>query len=60
MILLLIFVSMKNLLVEATILPLKYYNIDAVILFSDILLIPHCLGQKVTFKKELGPVLKKD
>ena len=32
--------------VEATILPLKYYDIDAAILFSDILLIPHCLGQK--------------
>ena len=38
-------------IVEATLLPLKYYNIDAAILFSDILLIPHCLGQKVTFKK---------
>ena len=37
--------------VEATLLPLKYYDIDAVILFSDILLIPHFLGQKVTFKK---------
>ena len=45
-------------IVEATILPLKYYNIDAVILFSDILLIPHCLGQKVSFKKELGPILQ--
>ena len=46
-------------IIEATILPLKYYNIDAVILFSDILLIPHCLGQKVSFKRELGPVLQK-
>ena len=45
--------------VEATILPLKYYNIDAVILFSDILLIPHCLGQEVTFEKGRGPLLKK-
>ncbi len=44
--------------VEATLLPLKYYNIDAVILFSDILLIPHSLGQKVTFKKNVGPVLQ--
>ena len=40
-------------IVEATLLPLKYYNIDAVILFSDILLIPHSLGQKVTFKKNI-------
>ena len=45
-------------IVEATILPLKYYSIDAAILFSDILLIPHFLGQKVTFKKNVGPVLE--
>ena len=44
--------------VEATILPLKYYNIDAAILFSDILLIPYFLGQKVVFKKDIGPVLE--
>ena len=45
--------------VKATILPLKYYNIDAAILFSDILLIPYFLGQKVIFKKNIGPVLEK-
>ena len=44
-------------IVKATLLPLKYYNIDAVILFSDILLIPHSLGQKVTFKNNIGPIL---
>ena len=44
---------------ETTILPLKYYNLDAVILFSDILLIPHFLGQEVVFKKEIGPLLQK-
>ena len=44
--------------VKATILPLKYYNIDAAILFSDILLIPYFLGQKVVFKKDIGPVLE--
>ena len=49
----------KASIVEATILPLKYYNIDAAILFSDILLIPHCLGQKVIFKKNYGPILQK-
>ena len=49
----------ENSIVEATVLPLKYYNIDAAILFSDILIIPHCLGQKVTFKKNLGPLLQK-
>lgn len=45
-------------IINATMLPLKYYNIDAAILFSDILLLPHCLGQKVTFKKGRGPILK--
>ena len=49
----------ENSIVKATILPLKYYNIDAAILFSDILLLPHFLGQKVTFKKGLGPKLEK-
>ena len=49
----------ENSIINATILPLKYYNIDAAILFSDILLIPHFLGQKVTFEKKTGPVLKK-
>ena len=49
----------ENSIVDATMLPLKYYNIDAAILFSDILLIPHLLGQKVDFKKGEGPLLQK-
>ena len=49
----------ENSIVDATILPLKYYNIDAAILFSDILLLPHFYGQKVTFKEKVGPVLSK-
>ena len=49
----------ENSIIDATILPLKYYNLDAAILFSDILLIPHFLGQEVTFKKEVGPLLQK-
>ena len=49
----------ENSIVDATILPLKYYDIDAAILFSDILLLPHFLGQEVTFKKGIGPILKK-
>ena len=48
----------ENSIVEATMLPLKYYNVDAAILFSDILLLPYCLGQEVTFKKGVGPILK--
>lgn len=46
-------------IVDATILPLKYYNVDAAILFSDILLIPYCLGQEISFKKDYGPILQK-
>ena len=46
-------------IINATMLPLKYYNIDAAILFSDILLLPHFLGQDVSFKKGVGPLLKK-
>ena len=45
-------------IINATMLPLKYYNIDAAILFSDILLIPHFLGQNVTFQKGIGPLLQ--
>ena len=48
----------ENSIINATMLPLKYYNIDAAILFSDILLLPYFLGQKITFTKQIGPVLK--
>ena len=46
-------------IIDATILPLKYYDVDAAILFSDILLLPYFLGQNVNFKKNVGPILKK-
>jgi len=42
---------------EITLQPLKRFDIDAAIIFSDILMIPFGLGQKVEFKKEIGPVL---
>lgn len=46
-------------IIDASLLPLKYYNLDAAILFSDILIIPHLLGQNVTFIKGQGPYLSK-
>ena len=43
---------------EITLQPIKRFNLlDAAIIFSDILMIPHALGQKVEFKKDFGPIL---
>ncbi len=42
---------------EITLQPLKRYNFDAAIIFSDILMVPYGLNQKVEFKKNFGPLL---
>ena len=42
---------------EITLQPLKRFDIDAAIIFSDILLVPAALGQTVNFKKDFGPIL---
>ena len=42
---------------QATLQPLKRYDLDAAIIFSDILLVPKSLGQQLTFEKDHGPVL---
>jgi len=47
----------SNLSSEITLQPLKRFNLDAAIIFSDILMVPYGLGQEVTFKKDKGPVL---
>ena len=44
---------------EITIQPIIRFDFDAAIVFSDILLVPHVLGQKVNFKKDFGPNLQK-
>ena len=42
---------------EITLQPLRRFPIDAAIIFSDILLIPYALGQRIEFKKGFGPKL---
>jgi uroporphyrinogen decarboxylase len=42
---------------EITLQPLKRFNLDAAIIFSDILMLPYGLNQKVEFKKNFGPML---
>ena len=42
---------------EITLQPLKRFELDAAIIFSDILIVPYGLGQKVEFKKNFGPIL---
>ena len=47
----------ENLSSEITLQPLKRFRLDAAIIFSDILMIPYGLNQKVEFKKNFGPIL---
>ena len=42
---------------EITLQPLKRFDLDAAIIFSDILIVPYALGQKINFKKNIGPTL---
>ena len=46
-----------NLVADITLQPINRFNLDAAIIFSDILMIPYGLGQNIEFKKGIGPIL---
>ena len=47
----------ENLSSEITLQPLERFELDAAIIFSDILMVPYGLNQNVEFKKNYGPQL---
>ena len=47
----------ENLASEITMQPIERFNFDAAIIFSDILMLPYGLTQKVEFEKNFGPKL---
>ena len=47
----------ENLSSEITLQPLKRFDLDAAIIFSDILMLPYGLKQEVEFEKGFGPKL---
>ncbi len=48
----------ENLSSEITLQPLQRFDLDAAIIFSDILMLPYGLGQNVEFEKNFGPKLE--
>jgi len=47
----------ESLSTEITLQPIRRFDFDAAIIFSDILMLPYAIGQKVEFKKNFGPLL---
>ena len=48
----------SNLSSIITLQPINRFNLDAAIIFSDILMVPFALNQKVNFVKDKGPILE--
>ncbi len=46
-----------ELVTEITLQPINRFDLDSAIIFSDILMVPFALGQKVDFSKKQGPIL---
>lgn len=51
------FCQTATLAMEATLQPVRRFRMDAAILFSDILVVPHALGCPTWFEKGIGPRL---
>ena len=48
----------SDLATEITLQPLNRFNLDAAIIFSDILIVPYAMNQQIEFGRNGGPIIK--